>query len=153
FQAHPSLAIDGADRLWLAWDESGANWGKDWNHEDQNRGTTLYTDREIKVVVRDGGAWKQAGDFSTAVNERRRRYWQLPKLAVDGTGRVWALFQIRTSAGNNRDDYWCSGGLWDLYFTTFDNGTWRPAAMLPKSTARPEVSFQAVGARDRIWMT
>ena len=152
FQAHPSLAVDGQDRLWLAWDESGFNWGKDWNHEDQNRATTLYADRGIKVLVKEGGAWKQAGDFSTAVSERLRRYWQLPRLAVDGGGRVWAMFQIRTSAQNNRDDYWCSGGLWDLFLTTFENGIWKPAAMLPNSTARPEVPFQILGAKDRVWM-
>jgi hypothetical protein len=152
FQAHPSLAIDAQDRVWLAWDESGANWGKDWNHEDQNRGTTLYADRSIKVVVKDGGAWKQVGDFATAVSERLRRYWQLPKLAVDGAGRVWAMFQIRTAAANNRDDFWCNAGLWDLFLTTFENGVWRPATMLPKSTARPEAPFQIAGARDRVWM-
>jgi hypothetical protein len=152
FEAHASVAVDGQGRPWLAWDESGANWGKDWNHEDQNRATVLYSDRSIRVVVKDGGAWKQAGDFSTAVNERLRRYWQLPHLAVDGTGRVWALFQIRTSATNNRDDGWCAGGLWDLYLTSFDNGVWQPAAFLPHSTARNEPPFQIVGARDRVWM-
>ena len=95
FEAHASVAVDGQGRPWLAWDESGANWGKDWFHEDQNRATVLYSERAIRVVVKDGGVWKQAGDFSTAVNERLLRYWQLPHLAVDGGGRVWALFQIR----------------------------------------------------------
>src|ERR1700733_14893592 len=42
FEAHPSLAIDGQGRPWLAWDESGANWGKDWTHEDIYRSTVLY---------------------------------------------------------------------------------------------------------------
>jgi hypothetical protein len=153
FQAHASLTVDAQGRPWLAWDESGANWGKDWNHEDVNRATVLYSDRSIKVVVKDGGAWKQAGDFSTAVDERLRRYWQLPRLAVDGTGRVWALFQIRTAAINNRDDYWCSGGLWDLYLTTYENGMWRPAALVPNSSGRNETAFQAVGAAAGIWMT
>ena len=133
FEAHASPGGGWAGAAWLAWDESGANWGKDWFHEDQNRSTVLYADRSIRVVVKDGGVWKQAGDFSTAVNERLLRYWQLPHLAVDGGGRVWALFQIRTSATNQRDDFWCSGGLWDLYLTTFDNGAWRPASFVPDS--------------------
>jgi hypothetical protein len=153
FEAHASLAVDGQGRPWLAWDESGANWGKDWFHEDQNRATVLYADRSIRVVVKDGGVWKQAGDFSTAVNERLLRYWQLPHLAVDGGGRVWAMFQIRTSAINQRDDFWCSGGLWDLYLTTLENGEWRPASIVPDSTARNEPTFQIVGAADRVWMT
>ena len=152
FEAHASVAVDGQGRPWLAWDESGANWGKDWTHEDQNRSTVLYSERSIRVVVKDGGAWKQAGDFRTAVNERLLRYWQLPHLAADGTGRIWALFQIRTSAVNNRDDFWCSGGLWDLYLTSFENGAWRPAAFVPHSTARNEPPFQIAGAANRVWM-
>jgi hypothetical protein len=152
FEAHASVAVDAQGRPWLAWDESGTNWGKDWFHEDQNRSTVLYSDRSIRVVVKDGGTWKQAGDFSTAVNERLLRYWQLPHLAVDGAGRVWALFQIRTSATNQRDDFWCAGGLWDLYLTTFENGAWRPASIVPDSTARNEPPFQIAGAADRVWM-
>ena len=52
FDAHPSLAADGSGRVWLAWDQSGANWGKDWNHEDQDRSTVLYKDRVIHGVNR-----------------------------------------------------------------------------------------------------
>jgi hypothetical protein len=152
FEAHASVAVDGQGRPWLAWDESGANWGKDWNHEDQDRSTVLYSDRTIQVVVKDGGSWKQAGDFINAVNERLRRYWQLPHLAADGAGRIWALFQIRTSSANSREDYWCAGGLWDLYLTSFDNGVWQPAAFVPNSTARNEPPFQIAGGADRVWM-
>lgn len=153
FQAHASVAVDGQGRPWLAWDESGSNWGKDWNHEDMNRSTVLYKDRSIQVVVKEGGQWKEAPPLEAAVPDRIRRYWELPHLAVDGTGRVWALFQIRTSAINSRDDFWCSGGLWDLYLTTVDGNGWKPAAFVPNSTGRNEAPFQVVGAADRIWMT
>ncbi|HZT31243.1 MAG TPA: hypothetical protein VFA33_15240 [Bryobacteraceae bacterium] len=153
FQAHASVTVDGQGRPWLAWDESGVNWGKDWTHEDPYRSTVLYADREIRAVVKDRGEWKEAGDFRSAVPERLRRYWQLPHLAADGNGRVWAAFQMRTSALNNRSDYWCNGGLWDLYLTTFENGAWRPAAFVPNSTSRNEAPFQAVGAADRLWLT
>src|SRR5579872_2690724 len=153
FEAHASVAIDGQGRPWLAWDESGANWGKDWNHQDMNRATVLYKSRTIRVVVKENGQWKEAPSFGAAVPDRIHRYWQLPHLAVDGTGRVWTLFQIRTSALNNRDDFWCSGGLWDLYLTTLDHGVWKPAAFVPDSTGRNESPFQVVGAGDRIWMT
>ncbi len=153
FQAHASLAIDGQGRPWLAWDESGANWGKDWSHDDQYRATVLYSDRSIRVAVKDAGGWKETSEFASAVPERSRRYWQLPKLAADRSGRIWAMFQIRTSAINNRDDYWCSGGLWDLFLTTYENGVWRPGALIPNSTARPEAPFQIVPGPDRVWMT
>ena len=153
FEAHPSLAIDGQGRPWLAWDQSGANWGKDWNHQDQDRSTVLYKDRSIRVAVKEGGTWKEAPDFAPAVPDRLRRYWQLPHLASDSTGRIWALFQIRTSAANNRIDYWCAGGLWDLYLTTIDNGVWRPAAFIPHSSGRNKAPSQITAAADGVWMT
>ena len=153
FDAHPSVAIDGQGHPWLAWDQSGANWGKDWNHEDQNRSTVLYKDRAIHVVVRDAGTWKQAPDFGAAVPDRVKRYWQLPHLAADGLGRIWALFQIRTSVAIQRIDYWAAGGLWDLYLTSIDNGVWQPGAFLPRSTGRNEAAFQISGAADRVWIT
>ena len=51
FQAHASLAVDGQDRLWLAWDESGVNWGKDWTRDRPWRGTTLYARPRPRVAV------------------------------------------------------------------------------------------------------
>jgi len=153
FDAHPSLAIDGQGRPWLAWDQSGANWGKDWNHEDQNRSTVLYKDRSIKVIVKDGGVWKEAPDLAAAVPDRIKRYWQLPQLAADRSGRIWAVFQIRTSTAIQRIDYWSAGGLWDLYLTSLDKGVWQPAALIPHSTGRNEAPFQAAPAADGVWMT
>ena len=157
FDAHPSLAIDAQGRPWLAWDQSGANWGKDWTHDDQNRSTVLYKDRSINVIVKDAGTWKQAPDLGAAVPDRVRRYWQLPHLAADSNGRIWALFQVRTSTANNRIDYWAAGGLWDLYLTTLDHGVWQPATMLPNSTGRNEAPFQIVPAPQSqpagVWMT
>ncbi len=156
FDAHPSLAIDAQNRPWLAWDHSGANWGKDWNREDQYRSTTLYKDRSINVVVKDGVDWKQAPDFAAAVPDRLRRYSQLPHLISDGSGRIWALFQMRTGVAVNRADLWASGAMWDLYLTTIDNGVWRPAAFVPHSTSRNETPFQIASAGDgarMIWAT
>lgn len=152
FQAHASIAVDQLDRPWLAWDESGVNWGKDWTHTDPYRGTVLYRDRAIHVVVKEGGVWKDGPDFNAAVPDRLRRYSQLPHLAVDGKGRIWALFQMRTSAQNNREDFWTQGGLWDLYLTTLDAGGWRPAGIVPHSTSRNEQPFQMTGGPDRAWM-
>ena len=60
FQTHPSIAVDGDDRVWLAWHESGGNWGKDWTREDQHRSVTLYANRRPRVAIFDGQDWRQA---------------------------------------------------------------------------------------------
>ncbi|MGA2133841.1 MAG: hypothetical protein ABSH50_16220 [Bryobacteraceae bacterium] len=152
FDAHPSLAVDGQGRPWLAWDQSGANWGKDWSHDDQYRSTVLYKDRSIRVLVKDSGVWKEGPDLAAAVPDRLRRYWQLPHLTADGTGRIWALFQIRTSAILQRIDYWAAAGSWDLYLTSIDHGVWQPAAIVPDSAGRNEAPFQIVPAAHSVWM-
>ena len=82
FQAHASLAVDGNDRVWLAWDESGANWGKDYWRDDTWRGTTLYADRRPRVAVLDNGKWWQpVADPMAAMPRRYDRYVSEPKLA------------------------------------------------------------------------
>ena len=70
FQAHASLAIDRGDRVWLAWDESNANWGKDWANLDPWRGSTLYSNRRPRAAVLDNGRWLQPADPMASVPDR-----------------------------------------------------------------------------------
>src|ERR1017187_7572610 len=61
-KAHASLAVDGADRVWLAWDESGANWGKGlgarrylaWHHALRRPAATRGGAGERQVVAAGG---------------------------------------------------------------------------------------------------
>ncbi|HEV2445128.1 MAG TPA: hypothetical protein VGS58_04370, partial [Candidatus Sulfopaludibacter sp.] len=139
FQAHASLAIDGADRVWLAWDESGSNWGKDYARDDTWRGTTLYTDRRPRVAVWYNGRWSQpAADPMSAVPERYRRYAENPRLAADGAGRIWMAIDMRVSTAMNRGDYWANNGRWETFVSAYEGDRWRPAAPLPLSSTRPD---------------
>src|SRR5262245_28043780 len=53
YEAYPSLAYDKEGRLWLAWEESDAGWGKDFG-ADETSGIGLYQGRWIKVKVWQG---------------------------------------------------------------------------------------------------
>ena len=90
FQAHASLAVEKADRVWLAWDESGANWGKDYARDDTWRGTTLYTDRRPRVAVLENGKWSAAGRsdgrHARALQPLRRDRPSSPATAPDASG-------------------------------------------------------------------
>jgi len=153
FQAHASLAVDRQDRVWLAWDESGDNWGKDWNRDDQWRATTLYFDRRPRVAVLEGGQWKQpAADLLAAVPRRYNRFIENPRLACDSSGRIWAAMQIRTATGMNRADRWANNGRWEHFLTSFEGDHWAPLAPVPKSSSRPDGSFAIARAPEGIWM-
>jgi hypothetical protein len=52
FEAYPTVAADREDRIWLAWHESGVNWGKDWGYpyDITEKATGLYNSRNIRVA-------------------------------------------------------------------------------------------------------
>jgi hypothetical protein len=152
FQADASVAVDPRDRVWVAWDESGSNWGKDWSHEDQWRSTVLYSDRRVRVAMLDNGAWKQpAGDMMAAVPQRYNRYVQNPRLAADAAGRIWMAFQIRTSSAMNRADFWANNGRWEHFLTSYEGGHWTPAIPVPNTSSRPDGTFQILPGATGIW--
>lgn len=139
FQAHATVAVDRQDRVWVAWHESGPNWGKDWTHEDAERATVLYADRRPKVAVLEGGVWKQpAAELISAVPIRYRRYVQYPRLAVDATGRIWCGLQARVGSAQNRSDFWAFDGRWEYFLTTLEGDAWTPLMPVPESSFRPE---------------
>jgi hypothetical protein len=51
FEAHPSLAIDRSNRIWLAWDSAGEWWGSEG---------ALHTERVLHLAVLAGGEWHDA---------------------------------------------------------------------------------------------
>jgi hypothetical protein len=53
YEAYPSIAYDSSGRLWVAWEESDAGWGKDFG-ADETTGIGLYHGRWIKLKVWQG---------------------------------------------------------------------------------------------------
>jgi hypothetical protein len=53
FEAHASVAFDAGNRLWLAYEQSTARWGKEFGAYDSS-GTPLYEERGIRVKCFDG---------------------------------------------------------------------------------------------------
>ena len=138
FQAHASLAVDREDRVWLAWDESGANWGKDYARDDTWRGVVLYADRRPRVAVWENGAWKQpAADPMAAMPRRYNRYVENPRLASDAAGRIWMSLEVRTSTAKNRADWWASNGRWERFLTSLPEAAGLRRNPIPKTSTRP----------------
>ena len=53
YEAYPSIAYDPSGRLWVAWEESDAGWGKDFG-ADETTGIGLYHGRWIRLKVWQG---------------------------------------------------------------------------------------------------
>jgi hypothetical protein len=153
FQAHASVAVDPTGRVWLAWDESGDNWGKDWNRDDQSRGTTLYANRHPRVAVLENGVWKQTvGDLNAAIPVRYNRFNETPRLAADASGRIWAALQIRTGTDETRVDHWANNGRWEHFLASYEGDHWTRLMPIPETSSRPDGTFQISPGPRGIWM-
>ncbi|MEZ5361251.1 MAG: hypothetical protein R2748_02640 [Bryobacterales bacterium] len=91
FEAYVTLAADADDRIWMAWHESGVNWGKDYGYpfDITANGTGLYASREIRMAVLEGdrlqapssqtrrliSAARSSEQFLRVPADRRRRRW------------------------------------------------------------------------------
>jgi hypothetical protein len=148
FQAHVSLACDRDGRLWAAWDESGAQWGKDTGYLYQHTGgTRLYQSRSIRIKCRVDGRWLEpAAELAAVLPSDMKEYNELPQLQVDSEGRMWMAFRHRT-AFVPRADGWAATGRWDAYATAYLGDRWLAPIELPHSGGRNDM--RASSQRDR----
>ncbi len=172
FQAHVSLVYDHRDRLWMAWDNGGPNWGKDhYGINGIHRGESgLYFHRQAQVRVLDRGriakpaapidhrfppspitgSWMALG-----LESARRTYTEYPLLQVDGKGRVWAILRTRTLGRANPPSVAARSifPYWDYKATMFDGHGWTRPVWLPFSDGRNEQRpAAAVDQSGNLWL-
>ena len=65
FEARPSACYDPQGRLWIAYEEGPARWGKDYGALNNKDGHPLYNERAVKVVCRttDGKLYRPAAEL------------------------------------------------------------------------------------------
>ena len=70
FEARSSLAFDRQDRLWVAYEESFAGWGKDFGAYEMT-GSGLYRDATVRLRVIEGGRlYRPAASLAETLNKR-----------------------------------------------------------------------------------
>ncbi len=148
FQAHASVACDRAGRVWLAWDQSGANWGKDTGFlYPKSEGTRLYQDRKVRVKCLVDGKWQEPqADLDAVLAADLKEYNELPQLQEDGEGRMWLAFRHRTCR-KPRIDGWAIQARWDVYATACLGDRWTTPVELPQSGGRNDMRVSS--QRDR----
>lgn len=142
YHGNASVAVDARGRVWVAYDESEANWGKDTGFLLQG-GVGIYQSRATRVAVWNGRQWLAPLDD---VNRRFRpsvdRYVQTPKLAQGRDGRIWLFVRPRVSAAKP-ESIWAAGGKWEVMATYYSGGKWVEAFAIPQSVGRNEGPFDA----------
>lgn len=126
FEARPRATYGPRGRLWVNWDEGDADWGKDYVNGIQDAGMGLLMRRQVRVAVRDGGAWKQlAGDLPGALGEEEQQIFHAGQMHFDGAGNPWLLFRYRTNTPNRPKPTYRS--MWRIGATVWRQGSWSSA--------------------------
>ena len=149
FEAYVTLAADQQDRVWMAWHESGINWGKDWGYpfDIQANATGLYNSRNIRMAVYDRGQLRApATSLESSLPDPGpgNNFYEYPQLAVDGSNRIWAFFRHRRPMQHNV--YWRTPShhaLWEIYASYYDGDEWSPMMLMPYSTGRTDMRIEA----------
>jgi hypothetical protein len=148
FEVRPSMLFDKDNRLWIAWEESGDQWGKDFGAL-KKKGIPLYqSGRSVAVKARTAdGQWMSPPDvmeaMPTMAGTPRRRAAQatpagassnfapcFPRLAADAGGNVYLAFRGKPG-GNWRTNV---GSVWFEYVTRLQSDAWADAVWVPRSS-------------------
>ncbi|MCX7012894.1 MAG: hypothetical protein NTW86_10120, partial [Candidatus Sumerlaeota bacterium] len=166
-QSRPSAAYDRQGRLWVAYEESPENWGKDYGFYEKT-GASLYMARGVKArvwadgrlmepaeqpfaAVTQSASQAAAGDKTTMRNPMVK--YADPRIACDAAGRVWlsgrrGISQARSTAGSIWGDVliWYDGAQWSSPISCPEtDGTLDvPPALVP----RPNGGLVIVSATD-----
>lgn len=149
FEAQASVAIDASKRIWLAWHESGEEWGKDTGRLTIRQGTSLYESRSIRVVCfEDDRLLTTTGDLSEILVPGEK--WESPHLLLDRQGHPWVFvrhFRSRDPMGR-RGNF----PLWEIAALKYSGARWSEIVTLPQSKGRNDMQpALSLDPSNQIW--
>lgn len=145
FEDRASLAFDAQDRLWVAWEETGVNWGKDTGGPAAPPGVPgerIDDGRTLRVACldKDGLRHPQASLDSLlplqqeiltvygkpvrtreSIFKEKNRYAYYPRLAAGPDGRLYLAFLQHDYLPDQALSYQT---IWSAYLTVSDGDRW-----------------------------
>ncbi|MGC8640520.1 MAG: hypothetical protein ACP5XB_11660, partial [Isosphaeraceae bacterium] len=133
FEVRPSVAVDKAGRVWVAYEERTANWGKDAQNLIEGKGSSLYRASAVRVRCVEGDTVREAPDPVAGAKGALQRKNGFPRIACDRSGRLWLLFRNFQEAiwGNNA--VMVVGAIWLEAATSLSGKAWETPLFLPRS--------------------
>ena len=154
FEARCSLACDGNDRLWIAYEEGDEQWGKDYANANpelvpvQNGGYPLYEHRTVRVKCLVGGKLMQPSGSLEEAWGHLRLGKSLPRIAADARGGIWLLVRHHPLPGG-------AGEVWHSFALHHDGQSWSAPRHLIDSAGlidnRPVLLPRRPGDAGRPW--
>lgn len=171
FEGYADVACDGRDRVWIAWNESGPNWGKDSGFWVDRSRQTFLDERTIRVAVYDGHRWSRPVEDVSQVLEdhfsrlsrsglrlyrppatqiRFRNDNELPRLIWDRQGRMWLFFRHQKSTAG--DGSTLRPG-WEVYGVFYQGSSWSTPMVVPRSIGRLDMPLALDASTEgTLWM-
>lgn len=132
FEARPSVAVDGAGRVWVAFEERTENWGKDAENLITGAGSTLYRQAAVKVRYIDGKTIREGPDPVSQGPPGLRTHNSHPRLIAE-SGRLWLAFRHRKESIWGNNSVMVTGAVWQEFVTALGTTTAAPPLPLPSS--------------------
>ena len=150
-EAHASITLDDRGRPWIAYDEAGENWGKDWGFLSKDRGIGLYMSRTLRVVCLDGDkVLEPEQDIQGSLPLDMQLYSSLPSIHADGSGRIWVVFRYLAGARTRTADLWGAGGGWENAAMCYTGSRWERPIALARSLGRNDGRPAAAPMREGV---
>ena len=167
-----SIAVDSGNRVWLAWAESGPNWGKDWGVLGRP-GTQIRATSEVRLARYSNGRWSEpASSLKDSVPSWMSDMHEYPTLFISESGVPYVFFrkmmlrlpvaehelQVKFGAAERRLQPWYDTirGMSEIRVSGFDGTRWLPTRDLPLSTggAYAQLALARVGGgAEAVWPT
>ncbi len=145
----PSIAVDASNRVWVAWAESGPNWGKDWGVLGKP-GTQLRESSRVRLARYAAGRWTEPTQaLQASVPAWMSEMHEYPQLVIGDRGVPYVFFrkmmlrlpvaehQLQVSFGDEQRQlqpwYDTIRAMSTAYVAGFDGARWLPVVDLPLS--------------------
>ncbi|MEZ5399341.1 MAG: hypothetical protein R2729_06700 [Bryobacteraceae bacterium] len=156
FEVRPTVAVDTAGRVWVAWEEGNPGWGKDQGYILRARpsGVQLGGVRRPKVRAYENGQWRDPGASLAAVFTAGQNTYQ-PHVFSDGRGSVWVIAKSRVNPEVQPRPGRAPArrGYWEYFVTHYDGKAWSAASLVPESAGRSSTRMSASLDKDSaLWM-
>lgn len=155
YEAKATVAVDRADRVWIAWEAGGANWGKDtgFNIRSREPGVEIGGERDVHLAVY-ANARLHAPDrplqetFAEGAGNPKWTYQ--PQVLADARGNIFVaakrLIRITREGAGTR-------GYWEYWLTRYAGDAWTPAVPVAHSWGRSSTRINGANAADgSLWL-
>ncbi len=165
FEARASVAVDPDDRVWVAWESGGANWGKDngFNYRDSlpesktelpcgtcyGPGMMLGAERDVHLrAFAQGRLQAPAQPLQSAFQAEAGSFVFQPQVLIDADGMPMVAAKCLLGTGRTRRRGW------EFRLARYEGESWSGAQSLPNSRGRLSTWLNyAIGTDDALWLT